>query len=42
MMRVARILLVGIGVGLAASSWAAAPGPSNSPATAETAVVSVA
>jgi hypothetical protein len=42
MMRVSRILLAGIGVGLAASSWAATPATSNSPATAETAVVSVA
>src|SRR5437899_10531858 len=42
MMWVSRVLLAGIGVGLAASSWAAASATSDSTATAETAVISVA
>src|SRR5438477_12669338 len=42
MNRVSRVLLAGIGIGLAVSSWAATPATSDSPATAETAVISVA
>jgi len=42
MNRAPRVLLAVIGIGLAASSWAATPAPSDSAATADTAVISVA